>query len=117
MDEKVPLAFDHLQIIRDAVARVRLDLEVSGIATAFVGTTFTLAELRAVYEAVWGVEIDGANFRRSIVADDGWVIATGRMASSGPAGGKPAELFRAGRAWKHGGPIKRPRRISKGTSQ
>lgn len=116
MDEKFPLAFDHLHIVRDAVARVRLELEVSGIATAFVGTTFTLAELRVVYEAVWGVEIDGANFRRSIVADDGWVIATGRTASSGPAGGKPAELFRAGRAWKHGGPIRRPRRVSKGTS-
>lgn len=117
MDEKVPLAFDHLRIMRDAVARVRLDLEVSGIATAFVGPTFTLAELRTVYEAVWGVQIDGANFRRSLVADDGWVIPTGRMASSGPAGGKPAELFRAGRSWQHGGPIKRPRRLSKGTSK
>ena len=117
LDGRVELAFDHLRIIHDAVTRVRIDLEVSGIATAFVGTTFTLGELRAVYEAVWGVQIDGANFRRSIVADDGWVIATGQMASSGPAGGKPAELFRAGRSWKHGGPIKRPRRTPKGTSQ
>ena len=114
LDERVELAFDHVRIIGDAVARVRLDLEVSGIATAFVGPTFTLAELRSVYEAVWGVQIDGANFRRSVVADDGWVIATGRMAHSGPTGGKPAELFRAGRAWKHGGPIRRPRRITKG---
>ena len=114
-DEKVLLAFDHLRIVRDAVSRVRIDLEVSGIATAFVGPTFTLAELRTVYEAVWGVRIDGANFRRSLAADNGWVIPTGRMASSGPAGGKPAELFRAGRSWQHGGPIQRPRRISKGT--
>src|SRR3954470_25047845 len=47
------LAFDHFRIARDAVDRVRVELEVSGIATAFVGPTFTLAELRTVYEAIW----------------------------------------------------------------
>lgn len=104
---RVELAFDHLRIARDAIEHVRVELEVSGIATAFVGTTFTLAELRAVYEAVWGVELDAANFRRSVVADDGWVIPTGRRARPGPAGGRPAELYRAGRAWTNGGPIHR----------
>lgn len=110
---KIDLAFDHLRIVRDAIERVRLELEVSGIATAFVGPTFTLAELRVVYEAVWGVQLDGANFRRSVTAEDGWVIPTGRRARPGPAGGKPAELFRAKRAWKHGGPIRRPQRTQK----
>jgi 8-oxo-dGTP diphosphatase len=110
---RVELAFDHLHIVRDAIARVRIDLEVTGVATAFVGPTFTLAELRAVYEAIWGVHLDGANFRRSVVAETGWVIPTGRRARSGAAGGKPAELFKAGRAWKHGGPIRRPRRTNK----
>ena len=104
---KIELAFDHLQIVRDAIERVRVELEVSGVATAFVGTTFTLAELRAVYEAVWGVQLDAANFRRSVIAEDGWVIPTGRRARPGPAGGRPAELYRAGRAWDHGGPIHR----------
>jgi 8-oxo-dGTP diphosphatase len=108
---KIDLAFDHLQIVRDAIERVRMELEVSGIATAFVGTTFTLAELRTVYEAVWGVELDAANFRRSIVAEDGWVIPTGRRARPGPSGGRPAELFRAGQAWNHGGPIHRLQRL------
>jgi len=109
----VPLAFDHDRILRDAIDRVRVELEVSGVATAFVGPTFTLAELRAVYEAVWGVHLDGANFRRSVVAEDGWVIPTGRRARPGAAGGKPAELFKAGRAWKHGGPIRRPQQPQK----
>ncbi|MBA2383361.1 MAG: NUDIX hydrolase [Actinobacteria bacterium] len=107
LNEKIELAFDHLRIVRDAVERVRVELEVSGIATAFVGTTFTMAELRAVYEAIWGVQLDAANFRRSIVAEDGWVIPTGRRARPGSAGGRPAELYRAGRAWSHGGPIHR----------
>ena len=107
LNGKIDLAFDHLRIVRDAIERVRVELEVSGIATAFVGPRFTLAELRAVYEAVWGVELDAANFRRSVVTDDGWVVPTGRHARPGPAGGRPAELFRAGRAWSQGGPIHR----------
>jgi 8-oxo-dGTP diphosphatase len=103
----IDLAFDHVRIVRDALERVRLELAVSGIATAFVGTTFTLAELRAVYEAIWEVQLDAANFRRSVIAEGGWVIPTGRRARPGPAGGRPAELYRAGRAWSHGGPIRR----------
>lgn len=113
LNAKIELAFDHLRIVRDAVERARVELEVSGVATAFIGATFTLAELRAVYEAVWGVQLDAANFRRSIVAEDGWVIPTGRRARPGSAGGKPAELFRAGRAWKHGSPIQYPQRTQK----
>jgi 8-oxo-dGTP diphosphatase len=110
LEERIELAFDHLRIVRDAVERVRVELEVSGVATAFVGTTFTMAELRAVYEAIWGVQLDAANFRRSLVGEDGWVIPTGRTARPGPGGGRPAELYRAGRAWKHGVPIQRSRR-------
>jgi 8-oxo-dGTP diphosphatase len=110
LNGKLDLAFDHLRIVRDAIERVRVELEVSGIATAFVGTTFTMAELRAVYEAIWGVQLDAANFRRTIVAEDGWVIPTGRRARPGPAGGRPAELYRAGGAWSHGGPIHRLQR-------
>ena len=105
LNEDIELAFDHLRIVRDAIERVRVELEVSGVATAFVGTTFTMAELRAVYEAIWGVQLDAANFRRAIVSEDGWVIPTGRRARPGSAGGRPAELFRAGRAWSQGGPI------------
>src|SRR5918997_4666132 len=111
LEERIELAFDHLQIVRDAVERVRVELEVSGIATAFVGTTFTMDELRAVYEAIWGVQLDAANFRRSLVGDDGWVIPTGERTRPGPSGGRPAELFRAGRAWKRGTPIHRTQRI------
>ncbi|MGI9111927.1 MAG: NUDIX hydrolase [Gaiellaceae bacterium] len=109
--ERIELAFDHLPIVRDAVERVRVELEVSGIATAFVGTTFTMAELRGVYESIWGVQLDAANFRRSLVGEDGWVIPTGRTARPGSGGGRPAELYRAGRAWNHGTPIHRIQRM------
>ncbi len=113
LNGKIELAFDHARIVRDAVERVRVDLGLTGIATAFVGPTFTLAELRSVYEAVWGVHLDGANFRRSVLAEDGWVIPTGRRARPGSTGGKPAELYRAGRMWKHGAPIRYPQPTEK----
>jgi 8-oxo-dGTP diphosphatase len=113
---RIDLAFDHRRIVRDAVERVRVELEVSGIAAAFVGAAFTLAELRAVYEAVWGVRLDAANFRRSVVAEEGWVVPTGRWARPGPSGGRPAELFRAGRAWDRGGPIHRQPRTDEGVN-
>ncbi|MDO8389660.1 MAG: NUDIX domain-containing protein [Actinomycetota bacterium] len=103
LDGKLELAFDHRRIVCDAIERVRVELAVSGIATAFVGTTFTLAELRGVYEGLWGVQLDAANFRRRVVNKDGWVIPTGRRARPGLAGGRPAELFRVGRAWNHSG--------------
>ncbi len=104
---QVVVAFDHRRIVRDAVARVRVELEVAGIATAFVGTTFTLAELRSVYEAVWDGQLDPANFRRSVASDEGWVVPTGLRSRPGRAGGRPAELFRVGRTWDQGGPIRR----------
>ncbi len=107
------LAFDHRQIVQDAVDRIRVDLEVTGLATAFIGAKFTLAELRAVYEAVWACGSTARNFRRRVIAERGWVIPTGRRAPSGSSGGKPAELFKAGRAWKQGSPIRRPRRGQK----
>ena len=84
LEHRVELAFDHPRIVRDAIERVRVELEVSGIATAFVGTTFTMAELRAVYEAIWGVQLDAANFRRSLMGEDGWVIPTGRDGAPRP---------------------------------
>jgi len=110
LNGKLQLAFDHQRIVRDAIERVRVELEASGVATAFVGQTFTMAELRSVYEAIWGVQLDAANFRRSILAEEGWVVPTGRRARPGSTGGRPAELYRAGRAWGHGGPIHRAQR-------
>lgn len=110
LDGTVPLAFDHARIVSDAVERVKLDLEVSGIATAFVGPTFTVAELRSVYEALWGVRLDPANFRRTLLSGEEWVVPTGRQAAPGPAGGRPAALYRAGPAWRRRAPIHRSER-------
>lgn len=111
LDGRRQLAFDHAVIVRDAVERVRLELEVSGLAIAFLGETFTIGELRTVYEAVWDVRLDAANFRRA-VEGDGWLVPTGRRTRPGSTGGRPAELYRTGDAWLTGGPIRRWPRIT-----
>lgn len=88
------LAFDHATILADGVARARAKLEYTSLATAFCGAEFTVSELRAVYEAVWGQPLDPRNFHRKVTSTPGFLTPTGRTVESGP--GRPAALYRAG---------------------
>jgi 8-oxo-dGTP diphosphatase len=107
---ELELAFDHRRIVTDAVERARTDLEHTSLATAFVGPTFTLSELRTVFESVWETELDPANFRRALAAsDEVFVKPIGRRSEPGAAGGRPPELFGATDAWRSGPPVKRPK--------
>ena len=113
-DGRLELAFDHGRIVTDAVERAGTDLEVSDLATAFVGPEFTLTELRNVYEAVWATRFDPANFRRSLLTDEA-VTPTGKRAPAGSDGGRPPELYRASRSWESASPVSRPRPSPKPT--
>ena len=88
------LAFDHKEILGDGVERTRAKLEYTNIATAFLDAEFTIAELREVYEVVWGHPLDAGNFHRKVTKTDGFVEPTGRRRSVGR--GRPAELFTVG---------------------
>ncbi|MBB2890645.1 NUDIX hydrolase [Flexivirga oryzae] len=98
------LAFDHPQILRDGVERARAKLEYSTIATSFLDGEFTISELRAVYEAVWGARLDAANFHRKVTGTPGFVEATGEMRRGR---GRPAALFTAGSAQSLNPPLTR----------
>ncbi|MEV3935601.1 NUDIX domain-containing protein [Glycomyces sp. NPDC049804] len=103
---QVRLAFDHLQILTDAVERAREKLERTPLATAFCGATFTIAELQQVYEAVWGVDLDLRNFYRKVQRVPGFIESAG----SDPRvrKGRPARMYRAGPAQALHPPLTRP---------
>ncbi|MBD8058799.1 NUDIX hydrolase [Cellulomonas sp. JH27-2] len=88
------LAFDHARILADGVERARAKLEYTSLATAFCAPEFTVSQLRAVYEAVWGVTLDPRNFHRKVTSTPGLLADTGRTVSDGP--GRPAAVYRAG---------------------
>lgn len=88
------LAFDHKKIIEDAVKNLRLQLRSAPIASEFLPPKFTIAELRGVYESVWGVQLDPANFRRKVLSVESFLIPTGERIPPGREGGRPAELYR-----------------------
>lgn len=92
----LPLAFDHRAILADGVERARAKLEYTSLATAFCAPEFTVADLRAVYEAVWGAELDPRNFHRKVTSTPGLLVDTGRTRTEGR--GRPATLYRAGGA-------------------
>lgn len=92
------LAYDHDRIVADAIERARSKLEYTALATAFVNEPFTLGELRQVYEAVWGVPLDAANFRRKVLRTDDFIAPADGLAKPGPGGGRPARQFRRGAA-------------------
>ncbi len=90
---RLELAFDHARILDDALERAKSKLEYSPLGAAFCGEEFTIAQLRSVYEAVWGgTRLDPRNFHRKATGTPGFLEDTGRM-TTGDAG-RPAALFR-----------------------
>lgn len=92
------LAFDHDQILGDAVEQARAHLEYTTLATRFCGDTFTIGELRDVYEQVWDMRLDQRNFNRKVTKADGFLIPTD--AKRAHETGRPAALYRRGPADK-----------------
>ena len=90
------LAFDHHQILADGVERARSKLEYTPLAAAFCPAQFTVAQLRRVYEIVWGTTLDPRNFHRKATGTPGFLSPTG-AATAGDRG-RPAQLYRKGPA-------------------
>jgi 8-oxo-dGTP diphosphatase len=88
------LAFDHREILADGVERARAKLEYTPLATTFCEAEFTVAELRRVYEIVWGTDLDSRNFHRKVTRTEGLLVPTGRTTTRD--GGRPAQLYRPG---------------------
>ncbi|SER94243.1 NUDIX hydrolase [Lachnobacterium bovis] len=75
------LAFDHYEIIKMAIKRLRGKIKYSNIAFSFLKDLddFTLTELRNIYDAINSQKADVGNFRRFIKREyeqNGFIVQT-----------------------------------------
>jgi 8-oxo-dGTP diphosphatase len=63
-----PLAYDHTQVARRALQRLRAKLQYTNIVCHLLSKEFTLGELQRVYEIILRRALDRRNFRKKILA-------------------------------------------------
>lgn len=93
VDQLPATSFDHGAIVLAGRERVRGKLSYSNLGFALAPETFTLAELRDVYESALGYELSATNLKR-VLLRRGAIEPTGERRTHGPSGGRPAEAFR-----------------------
>jgi len=86
-----PLAYDHAQIAKAALARLRGKLGYTNIAWSILPPRFTFGELQRVYEAILGRQLDKRNFRKKIMSLS-LIVPTGETTAGRTH--RPAALFR-----------------------
>lgn len=90
--KKLPkLAFDHKDILRYSIKRLKGKIEYTNISALALPSFFTLTELQGVYETVLGKELDKRNFRKKIL-DLEFVTETKKMATG--LRRRPAKLYK-----------------------
>jgi ADP-ribose pyrophosphatase YjhB (NUDIX family) len=92
--EDLPLlAFDHGEIALAGRERLRAKLSYTNVGFALAPPSFTIAELRVLYRAALGHDVSATNLQR-VLLRRGLLERTGEHRSPGPAGGRPAAVFR-----------------------
>ena len=86
-------AFDHAAIVADAVDRLRAKLSYTNLGFALAPREFTISALRDLYAAALGHPVSATNLQRVLTRRQ-VLEPTGEVAPPGPAGGRPAALFR-----------------------
>jgi len=87
------MAFDHERVVLAARERLRGKLSYTNIGFALAPDTFTISELRDLYEAALGHDLSATNLQR-VLLRRGVLTHTGERREPGPAGGRPAALYR-----------------------
>ena len=82
--------FDHSDIVRQAVLRMRSTLSETNAAYSLLAEQFTLRELRLVHETLLGQALNKDNFRRKVLAAK-QIAATGKKQAA--VGHRPAMLY------------------------
>jgi 8-oxo-dGTP diphosphatase len=93
VDELPTLAFDHEHVLLAARERLRGKLSYTNIGFALAPPEFTISELRDLYSAALGHEVSATNLQR-VLLRRGVLKVTGERRDPGPAGGRPAAVYR-----------------------
>ncbi len=93
LDDLPPMAFDHASIIQSGRERLRAKLTYTNVGYALVPLTFTMAQLRVVYEACLGHDVSSTNLQRVLLRRE-IIESTESVAPSSSIGGRPAIIYR-----------------------
>lgn len=83
------LAFDHKEIIRVALEKLRWKITYEPLAFRLLNKTFTMSQVQTIYEVVLGQTFDRRNFHKKML-DLGYIIPTDQLLRSG---GRPGILY------------------------
>lgn len=92
------LAFDHAEMLRTGVSRLRSKLRYSWVAFQLLPDQFTLPELRAVYASILDrsiARLNSSNFKRAFAElfESGALVPTGEKRDA-QGRGRPGDLYR-----------------------
>ncbi|NIJ13449.1 ADP-ribose pyrophosphatase YjhB (NUDIX family) [Saccharomonospora amisosensis] len=85
-------AFDHEAIVLRARDRLRAKLSYTNLGFALAPKEFTMSTLRELYSAALGYPVSATNLQR-VLSRRGLLVPSGRTASPGRTGGRPAALY------------------------
>lgn len=90
-----PLAFDHTELLRKAMTRLRTKVERHALPLHMLPHKFTLSQLQRTCEIILGHDLDKSVFRRRLkdLHSQDLVEVTGEMVRGAQ---RPAQLWRAG---------------------
>ena len=92
--DKLPrMAFDHAAITLAGRERLRAKLSYTNVGFALAPETFSISELRELYVAALGHAVSTTNLQRVLLRRR-LLEPTGERREAGPAGGRPAAIFR-----------------------
>lgn len=90
IDNIPTLAYDHNEILKDALEKLKVEIIRSNILKHLFPNGFTLPELQKAYESILGESLDRRNFRRKILSLD-LIEDTGKEIKF--EGKRPAKLY------------------------
>lgn len=99
------LAFDHTEIFKAAMERLRRDIYFQSVGFDLLDDEFTIPDLQRLYEAILGVKFDRRNFQRKVLSSgilENAMEERERFYMRDDAPDSVSEAYRKGRQGRHG---------------